>query len=99
VGHRPASRHGVADRICHVVGHALGPSSRENPVSRTPVADAGVDRRSSRSATAAGAGYFAFHFAEMLVAMMLGMMVFVPVRLALTAQGYTALLDASSVDF
>ena len=43
--------------------------------------------------------YFVFHFAEMLVAMMLGMMVFVPFRLALTAQGYTALLDASSVDF
>ena len=68
-------------------------------VSPTPVAGAGVHRRSRRSAAAAGAGYFVFHFAEMLVAMMLGMMVFVPFRLALTAQGYTALLDASSVDF
>ena len=37
--------------------------------------------------------------AEMLVAMMLGMMIFVPFRLALAAQGYTALLDANSVDF
>jgi hypothetical protein len=68
-------------------------------VSRTPVAGAGVHRRSRRSATAAGAGYFVFHFAEMLVAMMLGMMFFVPVRLALTAPGYTGLLDASSIDF
>src|SRR5260370_34642165 len=30
---------------------------------------------------------------------MIGMMIFLPIRLALTAQGYTALLDASSVDF
>jgi flagellar biosynthetic protein FliP len=51
------------------------------------------------SAAAARVGYFLFHFAEMLVAMMLGMMVFVPFRLALTAQGYAALLDASSIDF
>jgi hypothetical protein len=68
-------------------------------VSPTPVGGARVHRRSRRNAAAAGAGYFVFHFAEMLVAMMLGMMFFVPFRLALTAQGYTALLDASSVDF
>jgi hypothetical protein len=46
-----------------------------------------------------GMGYFVFHFAEMALAMMLGMAVFVPFRLALTAQGYTALLDGSSIDF
>jgi hypothetical protein len=44
-------------------------------------------------------GYFTLYFAEMFVAMMLGMMVFMPIRLALTAQGYTALLDGSSIDF
>jgi uncharacterized membrane protein len=68
-------------------------------VSATPVAGAGVHRRSRRSAAAAGAGYFIFHFAEMSLAMMLGMMFFVPFRLILTIQGYTALLDASSIDF
>jgi hypothetical protein len=39
------------------------------------------------------------YFAEMFVAMLLGMMVFVPIRLALSAQGYTALLDGGSIDF
>src|SRR5947207_6991726 len=33
------------------------------------------------------------------VAMILGMMVFIPIRLALTAEGYTALLNDSSIDF
>jgi hypothetical protein len=50
-------------------------------------------------AVAAGLGYFLFHFAEMFVAMMLGMVVFVSVGLALTAQGYTGLLDGSSSIF
>jgi len=35
----------------------------------------------------------------MVAAMMLGMMVFVPTRLSLTGQGYTALLDGSSIEF
>jgi hypothetical protein len=56
-------------------------------------------RRSRRSAAAAGAGNFVLHFAEMSLVMMLGMAVFVPFRLILTAQGYMALLDASSIDF
>ena len=41
----------------------------------------------------------AFHFAEMVAAMMLGMMVFVPIRLSLTGLGYTAVLDGSSIEF
>lgn len=65
----------------------------------TPVTSVCVHQRSRRSAAVAGAGYFAFHLAEMSLAMMLGMAVFVPFRLILTAQGYTALLDASSIDF
>jgi hypothetical protein len=65
----------------------------------TPVAPVDVQEPLRLSAAAAGMGYFLFHFVEMAVAMMLGMMVFVPIRLALSAQGYTALLDASSIDF
>src|SRR5438132_10337580 len=68
-------------------------------VSPTPVAGVDVRRASRFSAAAAGVGYFTFHFAEMFVAMMLGMMVFIPIRLALTAQGNTALLDGSSNAF
>jgi hypothetical protein len=62
------------------------------PVLRIPVSGGRLN------ASAAGVGYFVFHFAEMLVAMMLGMAVFVPFRLILTGVGYTALLDASSLD-
>ncbi len=36
-----------------------------------------------------GAGYFGLHFAEMGVAMMLGMVVFVAVRLALVGMSAT----------
>ncbi|HEY8742540.1 MAG TPA: hypothetical protein VIU62_05550, partial [Chloroflexota bacterium] len=73
-------------------------------VSPTAVARADVRRADVRqplklSVTVAGVGYFAFHFAEMGVAMMLGMMVFVPFRLALTTLGNTALLDTSSLEF
>jgi hypothetical protein len=68
-------------------------------VSPTPATGADVRLPSRFSAAAAGVGYFTLYFAEMFVAMMLGMMVFMPIRLALTAQGYTALLDGSSIDF
>jgi hypothetical protein len=68
-------------------------------VSPAPVTGVKVGQPMTLGAAAAAVGYFFLHFAEMLVAMMLGMMVFVPVRLALTARGYTALLDASSIDF
>jgi hypothetical protein len=70
-----------------------------SPVSPTPVTGAAVRQPSRLSSAVAGVGYFGFHFAEMSFAMMLGMAVFMPFRLALTAQGYTALLDGSSIDF
>ncbi len=44
-------------------------------------------------------GYFLFHFAEMVVAMMPGMAVFMAFRFALTNLGYVALVDASSIGF
>ena len=68
-------------------------------VAPRPAAGVDVQQASRFNAAATGVGYFTLHFAEMFVAMMLGMMVFVPIRLALTAQGYTALLDGSSIDF
>jgi len=49
--------------------------------------------------TAAGAGRFVLHFAEMWIAMTVGMALFVPVRLALAAQGYAALVDSASIDY
>jgi hypothetical protein len=42
---------------------------------------------------------FVFHFAEMWVAMILGMGVFMALGIALTSQGYAALLDATSIEF
>ena len=45
------------------------------------------------------AGSFALYFVEMVFAMMVGMMVFVPIRFGLVTLGYAALLDASSVTF
>jgi hypothetical protein len=68
-------------------------------VSPTPVTGAHVRQPSRLGAAAARVGYFAFHFAEMLLAMMLGMMIFIPFRFALTALGYTTLLDGSSIAF
>ncbi len=67
-------------------------------VSPTPVTGVDVRQPSRFNAAAAGVGYFTLDFAEMFVAMMLGMMVFAP-RLGLTAQGFTGLLDGSSIDF
>jgi hypothetical protein len=40
---------------------------------------------------------FCFHFAEMCVAMLLGMMAFRMIRLGLVAHGYLALLDPKSI--
>lgn len=45
------------------------------------------------------AGSFAVHFAEMWFAMLLGMAVFMVLRIALTSPGSTALLDATSIEF
>jgi hypothetical protein len=50
-------------------------------------------------AIATKAGYFVFHFAEMWFAMLLGMAVFMVVRIALAAQGYAALLDPTGLAF
>jgi hypothetical protein len=44
----------------------------------------------------AGLGRFVLHFAEMWIAMMLGMAILVPVKVVLVAVGYTALLDTTS---
>lgn len=49
--------------------------------------------------TGAGVGRFVLHFAEMWIAMTVGMAIFVPVRLALVAQGYAALVDSASIDY
>jgi hypothetical protein len=68
-------------------------------VSPAPATGVAVQRAMRLSSAAAPVGYFLFHLAEMLVAMMLGMVLFVGFRLALTAQGYAVLLDASSIDF
>jgi len=68
-------------------------------ISRAPVAMTDVRQPLRLSSALAGVGYFLFHLAEMWFAMMLGMMVFMPVRFALAALGYTVLLDASSLAF
>jgi hypothetical protein len=49
--------------------------------------------------TLASIGRFLLHFAEMWVAMTVGMVIFIPIRLALIAQGYTTLLDTASIDY
>ena len=51
------------------------------------------------SAIAAEAGYFFLHFAEMGAAMLAGMMIFAPVRLAPAAHWRYGLLDVSSLDY
>src|SRR5689334_1763604 len=48
---------------------------------------------------AAAAGRFALHFLEMAIAMGVGMAIFGPVKGALADQGYTALLDKTSLDY
>jgi hypothetical protein len=63
----------------------------------SPPPTGGVQLALGRSAPVAGMGFFLLHFAEMLVAMMLGMAVFAAVGLALTAQGSTTLLNGSSI--
>ena len=48
---------------------------------------------------AATVARFTLHFVEMTLAMMLGMAIFAPVKTALIAQGYSALLDTHSIDY
>jgi uncharacterized membrane protein len=100
--YKPAGVTPYGWRKQHEQRHGLQRTTWRAPSSVSPPPVAGTDVRrysSSFSTAAAGVGYFTLHFAEMFVAMMVGMMVFVPFRLALTAQGYTALLNGSSIDF
>jgi hypothetical protein len=48
---------------------------------------------------ASAVGKFLLHFLEMAIAMGVGMGIFAPVKGALVSQGYTALLDTSSLHF
>lgn len=48
---------------------------------------------------AAATGRFVLHFLEMGIAMGVGMAIFGPVKTSLINQGYTALLDRTSVDY
>ncbi len=49
--------------------------------------------------SASAVGKFVLHFLEMAIAMGVGMAIFAPIKGALVSQGYTALLDTSSLDF
>ena len=49
--------------------------------------------------TAAAVARFLLHFLEMAIAMMIGMAIFWPVKTALVDQGYTVLLDRSSIEY
>jgi hypothetical protein len=96
--YKPAGVTPYGWRKQHEQRNGLQRSARRatSSASLTPVAGTDMRQPSSRfSAAAEGVGYFTLHFAEMFVAMMVGMMLFVPFRFALTAQGYTALLDGS----
>jgi hypothetical protein len=48
---------------------------------------------------AATTGRFLLHFLEMVIAMGVGMAIFGPFKSALVDQGYTALLDRTSIDY
>jgi hypothetical protein len=50
-------------------------------------------------AAGSAAGRFVLHFVEMAIAMGVGMAIFGPVKGALVDQGYTALLDRTSIDY
>jgi hypothetical protein len=60
-----------------------------------------VERRQSRTLTStlAAVATFFLHFLEMSIAMGVGMAIFGPVKAAMVAQGYTILLDRSSIDY
>jgi hypothetical protein len=79
---------------------ALLRARRVQPAAMVPPVRAEAVRRASHMrAIATKAGYFVFHFAEMWFAMLLGMAVFMVVRIALAAQGYAALLDPTGLAF
>jgi hypothetical protein len=58
----------------------------------------GREPHTVRSSVAA-AGRFLLHFLEMTIAMSIGMAIFGPVKTALVDQGFTALLDRTSIDY
>jgi hypothetical protein len=62
-----------------------------------PAAD--VHQVSALRTVATRAGSFVVHFAEMWFAMLLGMAAFMILRIALSARGSTALLDATAIEF
>jgi hypothetical protein len=73
---------------------------RDPAVGSAPEQAMGLSQsRRSLKETGAGAGRFVLHFAEMWIAMTVGMAIFVPVRLALIAQGYAALVDSASIEY
>jgi hypothetical protein len=53
----------------------------------------------SFTTAAAAGGRFALHFLEMAIAMGVGMAIFGPLKGALVDQGYTALLDKTSLEY
>ncbi len=59
----------------------------------------GVRQARTLKGVASAVGKFLLHFLEMAIAMGVGMAIFAPVKGALVSQGYTALLDTSSLDF
>ena len=75
-------------------------TDRHRAVGSAPERAHGVGQSSwTLMQTAAGAGRFVLHFAEMWIAMTVGMAIFVPVRLALAGQGYAALVDNASIEY
>jgi hypothetical protein len=60
-----------------------------------------IELRPSRSlkGTALAVGKFLLHFLEMAIAMGIGMAIFAPFKASLVEQGYTVLLDRSSIEY
>jgi hypothetical protein len=64
-----------------------------------PVVGSTVQRPAAFRTFTDRAAYFVFHFAEMVLAMFVGMAAFLLLRSLATGQGYAPLLDTSSVEF
>jgi hypothetical protein len=73
---------------------AIAPSAQQPQVGRSDAA-----RWRNPKSTASAVGLFILHFVEMVIAMGLGMAIFGPVRGGLVDQGYTALLERTSLDY
>src|SRR5690349_5891838 len=59
----------------------------------------GLNRRATLMNQLHSGAMFLLHFAEMLIAMGIGMAIFGPIRAALVDLGYTTLLDRTSLDY